>query len=210
VLAVALAAGCAAAWTGCGRGSGSSGGAVAIDACKLLTPEDVRAVAPDAAGSLSSTLDDAVGRDPSQCAYPVGSTTPPRVVSLALRRLPSAEAAADYQRRAESGLRSLASGAVEEEPGLGDGAFWVGGQLDQLHVARGDTILVFTVQIDEQPLAAARRLADLALARLAARRPPGGAAQAPQAPPRTAPPAPAPPAAGTAGTPPHTVRSIRR
>jgi hypothetical protein len=40
-------------------------------------------------------------------------------------------------------------------------------------VRRGDTLLSFTVQLDKDPLGAARRLADKALARLAATPAPG-------------------------------------
>jgi len=138
-------------------------------ACELLTPADVESVTREASGSLSSTLEDAVGKDPGQCSYPVGSGAPPRVVSLAVRRFASPGQAASQQQTAESGLRSMVAGSqVEDLPRLGDGAFWVGGQIDQLNVRRGDTLLSFTVQLDKEPLRAARQLADKALGRLAA------------------------------------------
>ncbi|HXO40507.1 MAG TPA: hypothetical protein VN999_03595, partial [Thermoanaerobaculia bacterium] len=118
-------------------------------------------------------------------------------ISLSLRRAPGAEEAASRQRTAEAGLRSIAAGApVKELPGLGDGAFWIGGRIDQLNVRRGDTLLVFTVQLDKDPLGAARSLAGRALARLA------HPAHAPQPPPPSKPPpsGPASPAApGAAG-----------
>ena len=182
--AVALAV-CAAGTVGaaCGRGSGSAAPAAAgsgasgsaaraasllPDACELLTPADVEGVTREASGSLSSTLEDAVGKDPTQCSYSLGGEVPPRVISLALRRAPSAEAAAGQQQAAESGLRSMAAGApVEELPRLGDGAFWIGGRFDQLNVRHGDTLLVFTVQLDHDAFPAARTLAGKALARLA-------------------------------------------
>jgi hypothetical protein len=185
-LSVAAAVLALAACAACGRGDGgtvagagaagrgvaasaSGGGAAALPgACELLTLADVQAVAREVSGSLSSTLDDAVGKDPGQCSYALGSGVPPRMISLAVRRAPSAEQAASQYQIAESGLRSLSSGAsFEEVAGLGDGAFWVGGQIDQLHVRRGDTLLIFTVQIDQEPLRAARTLAGKALARLA-------------------------------------------
>lgn len=162
--------------------------AVALpDACELLMPADVEAVTRDASGSLSSTLEDAVGKDPTQCSYSLGGEVPPRVISLSLRRAPGAGAAASQQRAAESGLRSMAAGApVEELPRLGDGAFWIGGAIDQLNVRHGDTLLVFTVQLDRDALHAARGLADKALARIAH----------PPAQPRPALPGGAPAAAG--------------
>jgi hypothetical protein len=177
------------------RGSSAAGtagraGGPLPDACELLAPADVEAVTRDASGSLSSTLEDAVGRDPTQCAYSLGGDVPPRMISLSLRRTPSAEQAASQQRAAESGLRSIAAGApVEELPRLGDGAFWIGGRIDQLNVRRGDTLLVFTVQLDKDPLGAARALAGKALERLAHPAPPT----------RPAPPRAAPGASGAPG-----------
>jgi hypothetical protein len=185
--ACALGALCAA----CGRGggsappaatgagaSGSASGSAAHatsplpDACELLTAEDVQTVTREVSGSLSSTLEDAVGKDPTQCSYSLGGV-PPRLISLSVRHFPSADEAASQQRIAESGLRSIAAGApVEELPHLGDGTFWVGGQIDQLNVRRGDTLLVFTVQLDKDPLAAGRTLAGKVLTRLARPAPP--------------------------------------
>jgi hypothetical protein len=168
-------------------GSSASGSAARAasplpDACELLTAEDVQAVTREVSGSLSSTLEDAVGKDPTQCSYSLGGV-PPRVISVALRRSPSDGQAASQQRAAEAGLRSMAAGApVTELPRLGDGAFWIGGQIDQLNVRRGDTLLVFTVQLDQDPLRAARALAGKALARLAHPAPPPG-----PVPPRGAP-----------------------
>jgi hypothetical protein len=177
--------GAAAAGRSGAAGTAGTAGAPLPDACELLTPADVEAVTRDASGSLSSTLEDAVGKDPTQCSYGLGGDVPPRMISLSLRRAPGAEEAASQQRAAESGLRSIAAGApVEELPGLGDGAFWIGGRIDQLNVRRGDTLLVFTVQLDKDPLGAARTLAGKALARLAH----------PAPAPKTAPPSkPAPP-----------------
>ncbi|HVR08979.1 MAG TPA: hypothetical protein VMW75_13100, partial [Thermoanaerobaculia bacterium] len=140
--------------------------------------EDVQAVSREVSGSLSSTLEDAVGKDPTQCSYSLGGN-PPRLISLSLRRAPSAAQAASRQQTAESGLRSLSAGApVEDLPHLGDGAFWVGGQIDQLNVRRGDTLLVFTVQLDKAPLPAALALAGKALSRLARPAPPSRPAPA--------------------------------
>ena len=162
----------------CGRQAGTGGAgsrnagalpraAAPIDACDLLAPEDIRQVSSEVSGSLSSTLDDAVGRDPSQCVFTLGSNLPPRVFSVQVRQAESAERAAALHHAAETGLGSLAGG-TRAEPGLGDAAFWVGGQLDQLHVLAGNRQLILTVQIDKDPEGAARILAAKALARLRA------------------------------------------
>jgi hypothetical protein len=176
VLALAVGAACGqgggspagGSRTGGGAAGAAAAGAPLPDACEVMAPADVQTVARGVSGSLSSTLEDAVGKDPGQCSYSLGGM-PPRVISLSLRRWPTADQAASQQQAAEAGLRSFAGGAaVEEVPGLGDGAFWVGGQIDQLHVRRGDTLLTFTVQLDKEPLRAACTLAERALARLAA------------------------------------------
>jgi hypothetical protein len=175
VVACVVLAGCghggggapAAGKPGAAGSAGTAGGPLP-DACELLTPADVEAVTHDASGSLSSTLEDAVGKDPTQCSYSLAGEVPPRMISLSLRRAPGAEEAASRQQAAEAGLRSIAAGApVEELPGLGDGAFWIGGRIEQLNVRRGATLLVFTVQVDKDPLGVARTLAGKALARLA-------------------------------------------
>lgn len=177
----------AAGRSGAAGTAGTAGGPLP-DACELLTPADVEAVTRDASGSLSSTLEDAVGKDPTQCSYSLAGE-PPRMISLSWRRSPGAEEAASRQRAAEAGLRSIAAGApVEELPGLGDGAFWIGGRIDQLNVRRGDTLLVFTVQLDKDPLGVARTLAGQALARLA------HPAPVPRPPPPAKPPSPPGPA----------------
>lgn len=180
--------------------AGTAGGPLP-DACELLTPADVEAVTRDASGSLSSTLEDAVGKDPTQCSYSLAGDVPPRMISLSLRRAPGAEEAASRQRTAEAGLRSIAAGApVKELPGLGDGAFWIGGRIDQLNVRRGDTLLVFTVQLDKDPLGVARTLAGKALARLAHPVPVPRPAPPSKPPPPPGPASPAAPGA-TGGSP---------
>ncbi|HLX07210.1 MAG TPA: hypothetical protein VKY89_05050 [Thermoanaerobaculia bacterium] len=184
----------------CGKGGGGAAsqpaagntaatkavGAALPDACELMTADDVQAVTREVSGSLSSTLEDAVGKDPSQCSYGLGGDVPPKVISLSARRAPGTEQAASQQETAESGLRSIATGApVEDLPRLGDGAFWVGGRIDQLHVRYRDTLLIFTVQLEQDPLRAARTLASQALVRLAR---PAGPAR-PTQPENAAPPA---------------------
>ena len=71
-------------------GTAGTAGAPLPDACELLTPADVEAVTRDASGSLSSTLEDAVGKDPTLCAYSLGGDATARMISLSLRRAPGA------------------------------------------------------------------------------------------------------------------------
>jgi len=144
--------------------------AAQIDACTLFTWEDAQAVAKESVGAMSSTLDDARGRDPGQCVYNAGTLDQPRILSLLLRQFPSATAAQRVLASSRSTFASMSGGKVQEVPGLGDGALWVGGRIQQLHVVRGSTQLVITAQSPDgtDQLAGARQIADKAIARLGA------------------------------------------
>jgi hypothetical protein len=152
---------------GCGRSAPAPPAAQARPpaACSLLTPDDVRAHTGDLSGTLSSTIDDTVGRDPAQCNYSLGGDVPPRVIGLQIRQAESAERAAGLHQAAQQGLDSLGGGTVPIS-GLGDQAFWVGGKLDQLHMLVGNRQLILTVQVERDPQATARALAARVLARL--------------------------------------------
>jgi hypothetical protein len=154
-------------WLGCGAAKPTPPAApgAAVEACALLNPDDVRTYSGDVMGTLSSTIDDTVGRDPSQCTYSLAGEVPPRVIGLQVRQAPSTEEAARLHRAAQSGLDALGGGTVAI-PGLGDQAFWVGGKLDQMHVLAGNRQLIFTVQIDHDAEKAAQTLAARALARM--------------------------------------------
>jgi hypothetical protein len=60
------------------------------------------------------------------------------------------------------------AGKVQDIPGLGEGAVWVGGQLQQLHVLHGQDQLIITVQSPDgtDQLELARRIASTALSRM--------------------------------------------
>jgi hypothetical protein len=172
-----------AALAGCGPtsgtgGSGSAKGTAAspagsarqVDACTLFTAADAQAVlGEEEVVEMTSFLNEAQKtRDPAQCGYNAGSD-PAKVVRLEVRRAASAESA---QGAFDSTRSLLAGSAPQDVPGLGDGAFWVGGSLDQLHVRKGATQLIITSQTTSQPgegkdpLAVAKGIAGRALPRL--------------------------------------------
>jgi len=166
LLAAVLAAGCG--------GSADSNGADAsapaaepLDACTLFTAEDAQAIAGESIAAMSSTLDEARGRDPGQCIYNSGNLTQPRILSLLIRPHRNAESAKRAQESGRSTLTTMA-GKVQDIPGLGDGAVWVGGQLQQLHVLHGSDQLIITVQSPDgtDQLERARRIASTALSRM--------------------------------------------
>jgi hypothetical protein len=159
----------ALAW-GCGGPSEdakAAAPAAKIDACQLFTYEDAEAVAGDTLASMSSTLDEAVGRSPLQCIYNSGSLDQPRILSLLIREHRSPEAAKRLQESSRSTLSSMSGGKVQDVPGLGDGALWVGGQIQQLHVLAGNRQLIITVQSPDgtDQLPRARDIANRVLSR---------------------------------------------
>lgn len=167
LLALALAAGCSPS---ADESQPAANPAAQIDACTLFTWEDANAVAKESVAGMSSTLDDARGRDPGQCVYNAGTLDQPRILSLLLRHFPSDAAAKRVLTSGRSTFASMSGGKVQEIPGLGDGALWVGGRIQQLHVVQGSTQLVITVQSPDgtDQLDAARQIADKALLRLSA------------------------------------------
>ena len=139
-----------------------------LDACTLFTYDDAKAVAGESLASMASTLDQAVGREPSECIYNSGNVEQPRILSLLIRYHRSPEAARRLQESSQSTFSALSGGKVQDVPGLGDGALWVGGRIQQLHVLAGSRELVITVQSPDgtDQLPRARQIAEKVLARL--------------------------------------------
>lgn len=159
----------ASALAGCGGSSQSSDNAAPkLDACTLFTYEDAEAVAGESLATMASTLDEAVGRDPSECLYNSGTLEQPRILSLLIRYHRSPEAAQRLQKSSRSSFRAMSGGQVREISGLGDGALWVGGRIQQLHVLAGSRQLVITVQSPDgtDQLPKARQIAVKVLERL--------------------------------------------
>jgi hypothetical protein len=157
----------------CGGGADSKAGAGSapkLDACQLFTEQDVQAVAGDTLAALSSTIDEAKGRNPLECIYNAGSLDQPRILSLLIRPHGSPSAAKDFLASSRSTLSSIAGGKVEDVPGLGDGALWVGGRIQQLHMIAGSQQLIITVQSSDgtDQLPRARQIAIRVLDRLRA------------------------------------------
>ncbi|HSS77326.1 MAG TPA: hypothetical protein VLV54_11340 [Thermoanaerobaculia bacterium] len=143
---------------------------IKIDACALFTDADATAIAGESIAGMSSTLDEARGRDPGQCIYNSGNLEQPRILSLLIRqhRNPATAKRTLEASRSTFTTMNMTKGHVQAVPGLGDGALWVGGSLQQLHVLRGAVELVVTVQSPDgtDQLKPARQIAEKALARL--------------------------------------------
>ena len=149
------------------RGEGKVA-ASAIDACDLFPDDEAAAIAGGYVSGMSSTLEDAKGRDPLSCAYNAGSTEQPRILSLVVRLHPSPERAGTALNAARGALDKLTHGDLRDVPGLGDGAFWAAGSLMQLHVRQGEKQLLITCQLNDPAasFAGAQKIARAALGRL--------------------------------------------
>lgn len=139
-----------------------------VDACQLFTEEDAQAIAGETLAAMSSTMDEAKGRNPLECIYNSGSLDQPRILSLLIRPHRSASAARDFLESSRSALSSMSAGKVQDVRGLGDAALWVGGRIQQLHVATGNLQLIITVQSPDgtDQLDRARQVASRVLERL--------------------------------------------
>ena len=164
-----FAAALSAALAGCRGGVDSKPSApLNVDACQLFTDKDAQAIAGETIAAMSSTLDEAKGRNPLECIYNSGSLDQPRILSLLIRPHRSASAAKDFLASSRSALSSMSAGKVQDVRGLGDAALWVGGRIQQLHVATGNLQLIITVQSPDgtDQLDRARQIASRVLERL--------------------------------------------
>ena len=130
---------------GCG-GKGSKQAPLNADACQLFTEQDAQSIAGDTLAAMNSTIDEAKGRNPLECIYNSGSLEQPRILSLLIRPHESPGEAKDFLASSRSALTTMAGGKSQDVPGLGDGALWVGGRIQQLHVVTGNLQLIITVQ----------------------------------------------------------------
>lgn len=121
-----------------------------LNACELFTVADAlqfngnRPVAP-----MSSTFDDAArSGNPLTCSFNTGTADQPRVLGLEVKPARNAGAAARNMESSRTMLTRLSGGEIQEVPGLGDKAMFAGGDLHQLHVLKGNLVLVITAQTD--------------------------------------------------------------
>lgn len=140
-----------------------------LNACSLLTPEEADEAAGHGVDMLASPLDTAIGVDTVKCSY--GELGPPlKLVSLEVRRLPTAARARSAYEGSEAIMQRLAVGQVAPIDGLGEAAFWAGGKMQQLHALRGDLVVLVAVELGEESKRreAAETIARRALERIAA------------------------------------------
>lgn len=167
LLAAAVSASLASL-AGCGGADSRAGAPLNVDACQLFTDQDAQAIAGETLASMSSTIDEAKGRNPLECIYNGGTLDQPRILSLLIRPQRNALAAKDLLESSRSTLSSMSAGKVQDVRGLGDAALWVGGRIQQLHVVTGSLQLIITAQSPDgtDQLDRARQIATRVLERL--------------------------------------------
>lgn len=139
-----------------------------IMACDLFTGEDAEKVSHESVARMTSTLEDAGKPDLAQCVYNSGTLNEPRILSLQVRTFNDEASAARVEADSRKPLARLAGRPTVLIGGLGDGAVWAGGKVQQLYVRRGPVQLIVTVNSPDgsEQLAEARTIAVQALARL--------------------------------------------
>jgi hypothetical protein len=139
-----------------------------VEACNLLPFQEAQVIAGAPVATVSSTLDDAVGRDPKLCAYNAGTIEQPQILSVEVRPAKTVREAERRLEASRSFLSTLSKGQVQDIPGVGDAALWAGGSVKQLHIRKGAMVLVVTIQAAKDPLASAKQVAQLSFQRMAA------------------------------------------
>ena len=137
-----------------------------FEACALFPFEEAQAIAGTSVASISSTMEDAVGRDTKICSYNAGSVEVPQIMGLEVRPAQSVGEAERRQEGSRPFLGTLSKGQVVDVPGVGDAAFWAGGSVGQLHVRKGTVSLVVTIQAGKDPMGAAKQVAERAFTRM--------------------------------------------
>jgi len=173
----------------CGAGSdrvpyAGPRGPDSFHACALFPASEARAELRDLEiGQISGPLDASSGTKFARCAYGYGPGAI-LVAALEIRRYENPSVLRRNLAAALPILRRLTAGEVTAVPGVGDIAWWAGGELRMLKVGWRDLELTVTVQASDEPgfhRAAAERIARRALFRLAGEPVPGELFLAPRA-----------------------------
>jgi hypothetical protein len=137
-----------------------------IDACVLLTKEDVESFLAEPVGTPATTHTEAMGNTVTQCRYSAPSGS--KRVGLLLRQAATVDEAAKIFKQARETAKELSGADPQVIAGLGDSAYWIGGNLKQLNVLKGDAWLIITANAGNgtDPLAASKSVSGKILARM--------------------------------------------
>jgi hypothetical protein len=147
--------------------AGSSGRSTQkIDACNLLTKADVESFLAEPVGTPATTHTEAMGNMVTQCRY--SAPTGNKRVGLLLRQASTVDEAAKIFKQARDTSKELSGADPQVIDGLGDSAYWTGGNLKQLNVLKGDAWLIITASAGNgtDPLEANKSVSRKILARM--------------------------------------------
>ncbi len=132
-----------------------------VSACSLLTQEEVAAILNE---SVEKPTDSATG-PVSNCNWMTPSL---HMVGILVRRAASREEAETVRERAHQQSKTLSGVEPKDVAGLGDSAYWAGGNINQLNVFKGNYWLIITASKGKtiENLGLAKAVAEKALARL--------------------------------------------
>lgn len=144
-----------------GRRSGDK-----LDACALLTKEDAESFLGEPVGAPATTHTEAMGNTVNQCRYSASAGN--KRVGLLLRQAGTAEDAAKIFKQARDASKELSGAEPQTIDGLGETAYWTGGNLKQLNVLQGDAWLIITASPGNgaDPLEASKNVSRKILARM--------------------------------------------
>jgi hypothetical protein len=137
-----------------------------LDACNLLTKDDVESFLGEKVGTPATTHTEAMGNTVTQCRY--GALSGNKRVGLLLRQAATADEAAKIFRQARDASKELSGAEPQVIDGLGESAYWTGGNLKQLNVLKGDAWLIITANSGSgtDPLQASMSVSRRILARM--------------------------------------------
>lgn len=147
--------------------AGSSGrSSQKVDACSLLTKADAESFLGEPVGAPATTHTEAMGNLVTQCRYSASSGN--KRVGLLLRQHATADEAAKIFKQARDTSKELSGADPQVIDGLGESAYWTGGNLKQLNVLKGDAWLIITATSGNgaDPLEASKNVSRKILARM--------------------------------------------
>ena len=136
-----------------------------VDACGLLTKADAESFLGESVGQPATSRTEAMGNIVTQCRY---SSTSGKRVGLLARQAATPDQAAKVFRQARDTSNELSGAAPQMISGLGDDAYWTGGNLKQLNLLKGGVWLIITASPGNgiDPLEASKVVAGKILIRI--------------------------------------------
>lgn len=119
---------------------------ISLDACTLLTEAEAEQLLDLDLRPMSAALDRQEGIGSAKCSYGRASGGRPDVLSIELRRFRS-PAEARIPDASLALLRTLTRGDMQEIPGLGQQAWWLGRELQQVQAVDRNRRLIVTVEL---------------------------------------------------------------